>query len=120
MNNGKLVAFDSTENLSKPQNEQNVLTLEIKASEKDIKAAINNVSGIENIQILQKDDSDVLVATVYYNSQNDIREQLSMALGQNSLPVLSMNVETKTLEDIFLNLTDDEQNPKNESETNND
>ena len=42
----------------------------------------------------------------------DIREEMFYRLAQNRLPILELHVTTKSLEDIFLELTASEKIPK--------
>ncbi len=109
VNKGKLVAFDTTANLSKLQNEQSVLTIEVNTNEKALKKALKDISEIKNTSVLpHSEQKDAITAQITYSSKKDIRANISTALGKANIAVLSMSVQTKTLEDIFLALTEDE------------
>ena len=47
----------------------------------------------------------------------DIREEMFYRLAQNRLPILELHVTTKSLEDIFLELTASEKNSEEQEET---
>ena len=47
----------------------------------------------------------------------DIRKSLSVALAGAGMPILSMNRSEKSLEDIFLELTENEETPEEEEES---
>ena len=47
-------------------------------------------------------------AVIRTEADEDIREELFYALAENKMPILSMNRVEKSLEDIFLKLTEDQ------------
>lgn len=55
--------------------------------------------------------------TIVADHDTDIRKEISVALTQGDMPVLSMHKIEKSLEDIFLELTEDgEEAEENEAE----
>ena len=82
---GKLVASDSPENLQKLMSGSMELDLEVKGSAAAVKSALQEIS----------------------QENADIREQVFYALADAKLPILEMTHAEKSLEDIFLELTED-------------
>ncbi len=116
MNKGKLVAFDTAENLAQPQKGKSVLTIEVQAeSESEIDKALSNIDGVQSIETAQNTQDGTFTVSVNCNSGCDIRAQVSLALGKAGLPVLSMKSHQNTLEDIFLLLTEDGEAAENSS-----
>lgn len=103
---GKLVASDSPEGLQK---------LMVKSSEIEVSAlgtrqkAEEILSGIEHIQSYtfeEEAEENSIKIRIIADADTDIRKEISVALTNGDMPVLSMNKIEKSLEDIFLQLTD--------------
>ena len=56
----------------------------------------------------KSDDSKLVSAEIEYNKNTEIRDDLFFALSDAELPVYSMEVTSRSLEDIFIELTESE------------
>ena len=113
ISHGKLVASDSPEGLQKLMSGAGELKLTVKGSYEALQAAVSGMAGIQEMEQLTgaqedggKDCCNVLIKT---DREQDIREALFYLLAEKRLPILSMVLSQRSLEDIFLELTEDEQ-----------
>ena len=111
INHGKLVASDTTENLKKMTLGSNTLELTVKGT-KD--AVENLLEGMEEIQSLEwnskeKNEEEGTVSfTTKTEEKVDIREKLFYMMADNKMPILNMHSTKISLEDVFLELTENE------------
>lgn len=104
---GKLVAGDSPENLQKLMSGSMELNLEVKGSAAAVKSALQEISQIDRIEENTEASKNVAKLKVISKENADIREQVFYALADAKLPILEMTHAEKSLEDIFLELTED-------------
>lgn len=109
---GKLVASDKPENLSKLMVASNSLELTIKGNEKKVKEILDQIKNIQEFNIhnsVEENAVDVVLKTI---QQIDLREELFYEMAEAKCPILSMKVSNMSLEDVFLELTGEEQEVK--------
>ncbi len=104
---GHLVASDTPERLTALLAGTESLKLEIKGGEKEIRAILKNVNGIEEVKFTNKGEETSLLE-IKAQENTDIREMLFHAFAQADLPILEMARTRVTLEDVFLELTQSE------------
>ena len=104
---GKLVASDSPENLQKLMCGSMELNLEVKGSAAAVKSALQEISQIDRIEENTEASKNIAKLKVISKENADIREQVFYALADAKLPILEMTHAEKSLEDIFLELTED-------------
>lgn len=90
MKQGKLIAYDTLENLSK-QEKHNVIRLETKDADKTA-IILNSMNGLSFLQ-----EGNIFRIT----SDNDIGDLIDSELYKNQIAVLSLGYETKDLYDVF-------------------
>ena len=104
---GKLVASDSPENLQKLMSGSMELSLEVKGSAAAVKTALQEIPEIDRIEENTEAPKDIAKLKVISKENADVREQVFYALAEAKLPILEMTHAEKSLEDIFLELTED-------------
>lgn len=109
INKGKIVASDTPENLSKGFGNSSRLTLRIAAPEKQVLKVVNDLHGIKYVESQGSREPDTVDIIVESDSNVDIRRPLFNALCRASYPILMMKSMDMTLEDIFLQVTTQEQ-----------
>lgn len=102
---GKLVASDTTENLTARMHSGMELTLEVKGPEEDVRKAAENLFDVHSIQIEPEHEEGICKVVLEGEKNADIREQVFYAFAEAELPIFSMSTSGKSLEDIFLKLT---------------
>ncbi|MBR5109606.1 MAG: ABC transporter ATP-binding protein [Clostridia bacterium] len=111
---GKLVASDTPENLTRLFAGVPTLHLEVKGGEAETRAALNGVGQIEDVAVKPGEDMTVL-AEIKPKENADIREAVFKAFAEAGLPLLEMRTDRASLEDVFLELTQDAPAPQNEA-----
>ncbi len=106
ISHGKLAAEGTPEELEMRFQGQEHIKMSILGTEAKIKAALAGISGISNVTFEEEVDNQGGVhVDVTNDGKEDIRADIARALAGLGLPVLSMELEKKTLEDVFLEVT---------------
>jgi len=109
---GKLVASDKPENLSKLMVGSNSLELTVKGNEKSIKKVLEKIESIQEFEVHHSVEADAVDITVKTAQQIDAREEIFYAMADAKCPILYMKVSNMSLEDVFLELTGEEKEVK--------
>ncbi len=105
INDGKIVASDTPDNLSKGLLGANRLTLRIAGTKEAIEGTLKDIPAIQDIEFgqgIEKDAEDLIVSI---QKDMDARREIFNALSKAGLTILLMRPVDVTLEDIFLTLT---------------
>lgn len=102
---GKLVALDTPEGLQKMMNNSAQLELMVKGSYEDVEQVLGAVPGVERVDRKGVEQSDCVCVNVIPAQNQDIREAVFYAMADAKLPIMAMNYQQQSLEDIFLELT---------------
>lgn len=109
INQGRLIVSDTPDNLSNHIKGSNSIRLLIhgeKAKVHNALAAIRQISKLE-----YKKEGEYLSVNVYSDTDEDIREAIFYAMAGINCPILSMNSNKMSLEDIFLKVTKESNKP---------
>ena len=104
---GRLVASDTSENLTALFAGTVTLNLDVRATEDAARKVLDTVPGIEDMA-LSAGDPGVTHVQLKPEEGQDIRETLFFAFAKAGLPILSMTQNHASLEDVFLELTQDD------------
>jgi ABC-2 type transport system ATP-binding protein len=115
ISHGKLVADDTIENLENSVNTTNTLHLSARG---DLAAISEILSGIEGILDCEQipNGNGILDLKLTVSKERDLRDDIFFAMAEHKIPVLTMELEELTLENIFLSLTGGEGTVSDESE----
>ncbi len=105
INDGKIVADDTAENLSTAVTADRRLQVSIAAPAADAAALIAGINGVEKVSALGSKESGVSDFIIEVAPGADIRRDLFTRLAQREWPLLSSKPLAMSLEDIFINLT---------------
>ncbi len=105
ISHGKLVASDSPEGLQKLISGEQELKLTVKGNYEALREAVADMEGIAEMQLQEGAPEGCCNVLVRTDGVRDIREELFYLLAERRLPILSMVLSERTLEDIFLELT---------------
>lgn len=103
---GCLVASDSPEGLKKLMTGAMELKLTVKGAADAIRIALESLDGVESVECGEASEGLVTVLVVCKDN-TDIREAVFYRLAEAKLPIMEMSHTEKTLEDIFLELTEE-------------
>ncbi|MBQ3226262.1 MAG: ATP-binding cassette domain-containing protein [Clostridia bacterium] len=108
INNGRLVASDTAENLGKSLSNENKFQLRILGDERSALDALESIPGIKYVKSLGRKEAGTIDFVVESEPNVDVRAAIFMSLAEHNLPMLSFYAMDLSLEDIFLEVT---QNP---------
>ena len=104
---GKLVAFDTPENLEKLLTASSGVSFQVEADKKDAESILAQAEGLSGWEIKEADG--VCSVTANLADGQDIKAvcgKLTMAFAAKGLPVFEMRTKKANLEDVFLELTE--------------
>ena len=111
INHGKLVASDTTENLEKMTLGSNTLELTVKGTKDAVESLLEGMEEIQSLEWNSKEKSEedgTVSFTIKTEEKVDIREKLFYMMADNKMPILNMHSTKISLEDVFLELTENE------------
>lgn len=112
---GKLVASGSPEELQEKMQAKAELEVLVLGEQKQIEKTLQALDMVDAYTFEEGKEEGSLLIRISAKDNADIRKELSVALSGAGLPILSMNRMEKSLEDIFLEVT--EQEPEEATET---
>lgn len=102
---GKLVASDTTENLTNLMSGGQEIELTLRSDEVQAGQALGQIPDIAKSEITSGTEEGTTQVKLSATKQADIREAVFFACADAKLPILEMKTGGKSLEDIFLELT---------------
>lgn len=114
---GKLAASGSPEELQKMMQGTAELAVTVIGEQEQAQAVLDQIEEIEQYTFEEGSEEGSILIHIETKEDADIRKSLSVALARAGMPILSMNRSEKSLEDIFLELTEVEEKPETEGET---
>ena len=106
---GKLAASGSPQELQEMMQVKSEIELVVLGEREDVEEVLNKIKKIDSYQIESAEEEGSVMIRVGTVDNADIRKELSVALSGAGMPILSMNRIEKSLEDIFLELTESEE-----------
>ncbi len=104
INDGKVVAEDTTKNLRSkiPQMEQ--LYVEVRGKSKTLQTKLSNINGISSIKEDSGNDS-IVIYSIDSESKVDVRPEIARTVLEENLDLLQLKNIALSLEDIFIKVT---------------
>ena len=118
LNKGVIVAQDTTENLSEDLSKNHKMNISVKGDKENIKTALENEQSIVSVIQQGENEKDTYQFIVEASENCDIREVIFDNAIKNNYKILGMNPVEMSLEDIFLKVTDIEDNSIKENTEN--
>ena len=112
ISHGKLVASDTPENLGKLAEGSNTLNLIVKGEKDKICTALGQIEGVKNVTAADAKEEHAWNVNVSTNEDRDVREEVFFKMADAKCPILEMQSRKVSLEEIFLELTEDDKKSK--------
>lgn len=109
---GKLAASGSPDELQKMMQGTAELVVTVIGEKEQAQAILGQIEEIERFTFEDGSEEGSILIHIETKDDTDIRKALSVALAGAGMPILSMNRSEKSLEDIFLELTEEEAEPE--------
>jgi len=105
INEGRLVADGTFEELRQKVTERRSLYLSVKSTKKDFESAIKSISEIEDVLYDGSGPRGVIGCHIYSSSKTDIIPKLNDLIREHKWDILEFQQEKLSLEDSFIRLT---------------
>ena len=102
---GKIIANNAIETLSNYFNSKQVLEIVAKGDADKCKEIIEAIEDIGTVSVENRTEEGTVNITVTATYSKDVREDVSLALSSEKISIFEMKEDTKSLEDVFLELT---------------
>lgn len=112
---GKLAAQGTPEELAARLAAKGVISATAQGSKEDVLKAAGSVPGLTDIRVTAEKGDEVSF-TASSTEGNDLRAALSAALAAAGCPVLSLSSQNLSLEDVFLQLTENDSPAQEEAQ----
>ena len=103
---GKMVACDTPEGLSHRMQGDTALELDVKGNAAVLKGLLTSMEAVSSFT-LQEKENGITHADIHVANDVEIRDSLFSLLACNNMPIYRLEVVSKSLEDIFLELTEE-------------
>lgn len=108
ISHGKLVASDTPENLGRLAVGANSLNMLVKGTKTDIRAALEQIENVKDIKLEQSQEDGIWKVSLSAEENQDVREKVFRSMVKVDCPILEMQSKKVSLEEIFLELTENE------------
>ncbi len=102
---GKLVANDTTENLSHNLSADHKLIVQIEGPAKEVQSLLKGIPDMVEVHVNRTVDKTVTEYSLNAKEGADVRREIFKRMAERSYPILLMRSSELTLEEIFLKLT---------------
>lgn len=105
INQGKIVADDTEENLSRNLVNNNKISVKIDGPSSEVEKVISSISDVKIIELTSKETDDFCEFSIESNEGADIRRELFKRIAERNWCIMELKTSDMSLEDIFLKLT---------------
>ena len=109
INEGKIAAIDTPDNLNRQLSKQMTLSMEIEGDPQKVVAVLEKIDGVIDVKQQTKKKGKIKTYIITTKLEKDVREELSRAVFENQLGLYELKTIEMTLEDIFLKLVTQEE-----------
>ena len=105
---GKLAASDTPEGLMTLLKGGKQLEISVLGEQERFEKILSEIEDIENYKIAADTNKKELHGVVRFGADKEIRRELFYRLAASDMPIMSLGLSEKSLEDVFLALTEEE------------
>ena len=105
INEGKVVADDTEDNLSRKLVNEHLLTARIEGDPDTVEGIIKSIKGVIKTEVGAEREKGVWEIKIEAKEGVDIRRELFRRMAERNMPILDLRASELSLEDIFLKLT---------------
>ncbi len=107
INEGKIVADEKTENIESALRGNRRLVMRIDGPSSGILSGLKKINGVIYAEVSQRFEDGSATYIIESRNELDVRKPIFYMLAQNSWPILSMDFQGSSLEDIFISVVDE-------------
>jgi len=109
INKGKIVAVDTTENLTAKMQKSTKIILEVEGPEAQVAKTFERVSGVIGVETLEQVQNNVTRYQIDSEKDRDLRRELARTVAVNGWGLLELRAVEMSLEDVFVQLVTEEE-----------
>ena len=109
INKGKIVAVDTTENLTSRMQKSTKILMEVDGPEEQVRRVLERVIGVIGVETGEPTQSGVFEYQIDSEKGRDIRRELAKVVAVNGWGLLELRSVEMTLEDVFVQLVTKEE-----------
>jgi len=109
---GTVIAQGTTKELEAQFGDKDALNIMVKGEREAVEAAASGCEYLSAYELEALDDGQWMIKAEIADAEEDVRDQLFFYFAEKKIPILNMEHETKSLEDVFLQLTGKEHEVK--------
>ena len=106
INEGRIIADEKTENISRAVGENIRYSVRICGPQKDVAAAIKATNGIISCEVIGDKEGDSYLYRIESESGVDVRKPLFFAMAEKGYPIIALEAAGVSLEDVFMKITE--------------
>lgn len=106
INEGRIIADEKTENLSKAVDENRRYTVKICGPQKEVLQALKATPGVISAEYTGEHDGDSFAFRIESESGVDVRKPLFYAMSDKKWPIVGLEAAGVSLEDVFIKIMD--------------
>jgi ABC-2 type transport system ATP-binding protein len=109
---GQVIARGTAEELEEQFSDKSALHITVKGEQDIVEASLAECPYFVSYELEASENGQCVIRAEMEESKEDIRDQIFFYFAEKKIPVLNMEQETKSLEDVFLQLTGKENEVK--------
>ncbi|MDD6094885.1 MAG: ABC transporter, partial [Clostridia bacterium] len=114
INQGKILADEKSESITRAVNENTKFMLKIIGSQRDVSSALREVDGVLSVQVSGGSERDSFTYHVESEAGRDVRRDIFFKMAERGFPIIELTREGVSLEDVFIKLTDTQSGSRKE------
>jgi ABC-2 type transport system ATP-binding protein len=116
INHGEVVAVESLEELMAQRTGSIVYDLELQALPEEVETRLRHLDGLKTMKRVSADSAERQQVQITTAVGVELGPQIALALVESGIELYEMRRVAKSLEDVFLNLTTEEQAPADDAD----
>ena len=115
INEGKIVAIDSPQNLENKSKQENLITITVEDMQNKIKSVTDQIKGIKQLKLIKDNEDGTKQYSISSEENIDLRKIIFEKFAKEQITIFELKKSEATLEDAFMKLiqTNKEEGGKN-------
>jgi ABC-2 type transport system ATP-binding protein len=109
INNGKIVAVDTTDNLTDRMQKSTKVIMEVDGPPDQVRQALADVQGVIGVETFEQVQENIFRYQIDSEKDRDVRRDLASAVATNAWGLLELRAMEMSLEDVFVQLVTKEE-----------
>lgn len=106
INEGKIIADEKTENITRVVEENRQYTMKICGPQREVLSALRNINGVVSAEVTGEREMDSYTYLIEAERGVDIRKPVFYAMSERSWPIIGMEAVGMNLEEVFIKIMD--------------